>query len=340
MTTSDLSTTGVDTDLVLRAGEAAAAVLPATTPLEAVVTQPGSDHVTAPFAGAAMAELTTEDGAVHRVGVLVGSDLVAALANSPLGGLDVGAAVQPAVDAAAAVLGARASASSATELALVVSDLEGPFTVVPMVGDGIEAALLVANTLAPSAGAPAATTVSPAARLTADAPTDATADVTADVPAADVPAADAPAEPSPAELLAAEITEPAATFQQRPTVTSRITQPPVAAPAMPTAPMTVVHQQFTPETAQMFADTAPSAHRGIEMLAGVDMEVTVELGRTRMAVRDLLALSPGTVLELDRAADGPADLLVNGRLIARGEIVVVDEDFGLRITEIVEDASA
>ena len=70
--------------------------------------------------------------------------------------------------------------------------------------------------------------------------------------------------------------------------------------------------------------------RGIEMLHGVDMEVTVELGRTRMTVRDLLALSPGEVLELDRAAGSPADLLVNGRLIARGEVVVVDEDFGLR----------
>ena len=66
------------------------------------------------------------------------------------------------------------------------------------------------------------------------------------------------------------------------------------------------------------------------MLHGVDMEVTVELGRTRMTVRDLLALSPGAVLELDRAAGSPADLLVNGRLIARGEVVVVDEDFGLR----------
>jgi flagellar motor switch protein FliN/FliY len=76
------------------------------------------------------------------------------------------------------------------------------------------------------------------------------------------------------------------------------------------------------------------------MLHGVDMEVTVELGRTRMTVRDLLALTPGAVLELDRAAGSPADLLVNGRLIARGEVVVVDEDFGLRVTEIIDDARA
>ena len=66
------------------------------------------------------------------------------------------------------------------------------------------------------------------------------------------------------------------------------------------------------------------------------MEVTVEIGRTRMTVQELLSLHPGEVVELDRAASAPADLLVNGTLIARGEVVVVDEDFGLRISEIVD----
>ncbi|MGZ6733389.1 MAG: FliM/FliN family flagellar motor switch protein, partial [Nocardioides sp.] len=56
----------------------------------------------------------------------------------------------------------------------------------------------------------------------------------------------------------------------------------------------------------------------------------------KMAVRELLSLSPGAIVELDRAAGSPADLLVNGRLIARGEVVVVDEDFGLRVTEILD----
>ena len=65
------------------------------------------------------------------------------------------------------------------------------------------------------------------------------------------------------------------------------------------------------------------------------MEVTAELGRTRMTVRELLSLAPGAVVELDRAAGSPADVLVNGTLLARGEVVVVDEDFGIRITEIV-----
>jgi len=72
----------------------------------------------------------------------------------------------------------------------------------------------------------------------------------------------------------------------------------------------------------------------------VAMEVTVEIGRTRMTVQELLSLYPGEIVELDRAASAPADLLVNGTLIARGEVVVVDEEFGLRITEVVTDAAA
>jgi flagellar motor switch protein FliN/FliY len=65
------------------------------------------------------------------------------------------------------------------------------------------------------------------------------------------------------------------------------------------------------------------------------MEVTAVLGHTRMTVRELLSLTPGSVVELDRAAGSPADLLVNGTLIARGEVVVVDEEYGIRITELV-----
>jgi flagellar motor switch protein FliN/FliY len=89
--------------------------------------------------------------------------------------------------------------------------------------------------------------------------------------------------------------------------------------------------------------TLPSAQtqRGsLDLLRHVAMEVTVEIGRTRMTVQELLSLHPGEVVELDRAASAPADLLVNGTLIARGEVVVVDEDFGLRISEIVTDAAA
>ena len=82
-----------------------------------------------------------------------------------------------------------------------------------------------------------------------------------------------------------------------------------------------------------------AARSGLDMLHDVEMEVSAELGRTRMSVRELLSLNPGAIVELDRAAGSPADLLVNGRLIARGEVVVIDENFGIRITEIVAPGS-
>jgi flagellar motor switch protein FliN/FliY len=80
---------------------------------------------------------------------------------------------------------------------------------------------------------------------------------------------------------------------------------------------------------------AATAH-GLELLRSVPMEVTAEIGRTRMTIQELLALTPGAVVELDRPVGSPADVLVNGRLFARGEVVVVDEDFAIRITEIVD----
>ena len=75
------------------------------------------------------------------------------------------------------------------------------------------------------------------------------------------------------------------------------------------------------------------------VLADVEMGVTAELGRCRMSVRELLALTPGAVIDLDRAAGAPVDLLVNGTLIARGEVVVIDEEFGIRISELLNTAA-
>jgi len=72
----------------------------------------------------------------------------------------------------------------------------------------------------------------------------------------------------------------------------------------------------------------------------VEMALTVEIGRTRMTVRDVLALEPGAVVELDRSVGSPADILLNGRLIAHGEIVVVDQDYAVRITKILDVAES
>lgn len=70
----------------------------------------------------------------------------------------------------------------------------------------------------------------------------------------------------------------------------------------------------------------------------VEMALTVEIGRTRMSVRDVLNLEPGGVVELDRSAGAPADVLLNGRVIAHGEVVVVDQDYAVRITRILDIA--
>src|SRR4051794_5468088 len=70
-------------------------------------------------------------------------------------------------------------------------------------------------------------------------------------------------------------------------------------------------------------------------LTDVTVELTVEVGRTGMLLGETMSLGPGSVVTLDRQADKPVDLLVNGRPIARGEVVVIDEQFGLRITEVV-----
>jgi flagellar motor switch protein FliN/FliY len=91
------------------------------------------------------------------------------------------------------------------------------------------------------------------------------------------------------------------------------------------------------------AAAAPTAGRsdyGMRLLHDVEMTLTAEIGRTKLPVRQVLDLVPGTILELDRAAGSPADIMVNGRLVARGEVVVVDEDYGIRITEIATEASA
>lgn len=82
---------------------------------------------------------------------------------------------------------------------------------------------------------------------------------------------------------------------------------------------------------------APAADnsRRLELLLDVPLDVSVELGRARVSIHDLLALGPGSVIELDKIAGEPLDILVNDRLVARGEAVVVNDKFGVRITDIV-----
>ena len=229
-------------EAVLAAAAAAAGRLPSAEPLTPGT--PTTDLTAAPLpADVSAAVCARLSGAVRgEVAVLVASDLVEALRDSPLGELDLVPAVQPALEAGAEAFGevvVEPGRELTPELAL----------------DGLQAAGI----------------------------------------AVVVP------------LLAG--TEVRASFAAA-----------VTAPAKPAAAI--------PEQASV-------RRGGLELLRDVEMEVTAELGRTRMTVRELLSLAPGAVVELDRAAGSPADLLVNGTLIARGEVVVVDEDFGIRITEIV-----
>jgi flagellar motor switch protein FliN len=77
----------------------------------------------------------------------------------------------------------------------------------------------------------------------------------------------------------------------------------------------------------------------LERLYDVPVELAVEIGRTQMTIRETLALGPGSIVTLNRLAGEPVDLLVNGKPIARGEVVVIDEEFGLRVTEVVTGSS-
>jgi len=106
--------------------------------------------------------------------------------------------------------------------------------------------------------------------------------------------------------------------------------------AAPSAAPTAVHPvQFMPLTPE--PPVLDQSH-GIELLMDVALEVSVELGRSHMSIGEILALRTGSVIELDKLAGEPVDVSVNGTLIARGEVVVVDEKFGVRITEVVSKA--
>lgn len=85
---------------------------------------------------------------------------------------------------------------------------------------------------------------------------------------------------------------------------------------------------------------ASAGPQRLSRIAGVEMELVVEIGRTRMPVRDVLSLEPGRVVELDRAAGSPADIKLNGRLIGHGTVVVAEGDFAIRVERILDGAEA
>lgn len=105
------------------------------------------------------------------------------------------------------------------------------------------------------------------------------------------------------------------------------------APPYPTQQVNVQPAQFQP-----FAGTYPAPYQpeNIELIMDVPLEVTVELGRTHKSIQDILDFAPGTIIELNKIAGEPIDVLVNGKYVAKGEVVVIEESFGIRITEIMK----
>ena len=89
-------------------------------------------------------------------------------------------------------------------------------------------------------------------------------------------------------------------------------------------------QAFSPDI------VAANQRENINLIMDVPLEVTVELGRTTKSIQDILEFSPGTIIELDKIAGEPIDVLVNGKYVARGEVVVIEESFGVRVTEIIK----
>ncbi|MCL1700301.1 flagellar motor switch phosphatase FliY [Lysinibacillus sp. Bpr_S20] len=103
----------------------------------------------------------------------------------------------------------------------------------------------------------------------------------------------------------------------------------------PVQPVNVQQAQFASFDSNVISQ---SEARNLNMLLDIPLQVTVELGRTKRSVKEILELSSGAIIELDKLAGEPVDILVNSRLIAKGEVVVIDENFGVRITDVLSQA--
>ncbi|MBR1635075.1 MAG: flagellar motor switch phosphatase FliY [Lachnospiraceae bacterium] len=137
-----------------------------------------------------------------------------------------------------------------------------------------------------------------------------------------------PPAPEPAAPAPAAAPPPAAAPQPQ-----MAAAPPPMMAVPPQQQVNVAPAQFTP-----FAGGYPMQmpSENIDLIMDVPLEVTVELGRTHKSISDILEFSPGTIIELNKIAGEPIDVLVNGKYVAKGEVVVIEESFGIRITEIMK----
>lgn len=157
---------------------------------------------------------------------------------------------------------------------------------------------------------------------------------------APVAAAPAPAAPAP-QPAATQYAAPPQPQYAAPTQQPQYTAPPMGAQPVYAPPayannvvssgVPVQNAQFAPLTNEPVEVNAAN----ISLIQDVPLQVTVELGRTKKSIREILEFSTGSIIELDKLAGEPVDIHVNGQLTAKGEVVVIDENFGVRITEIV-----
>jgi flagellar motor switch protein FliN/FliY len=110
--------------------------------------------------------------------------------------------------------------------------------------------------------------------------------------------------------------------------------------ALGASSVAVAPAEFVPLETEVLPGADEEASMDLGVLATIPLQVTVELGRTQMLVREVLALQPGSVVELDRIAGEAVDVRINERLVARGEVVIIADKFGIRLTEIMAAAQA
>ena len=111
--------------------------------------------------------------------------------------------------------------------------------------------------------------------------------------------------------------------------------PPPAYQAPPQQPMDVRSVEFPEFPQGAYADGAPVMGNNLDLIMNVPLNVSIEIGTTKKKIRDIMNFTSGTVVELNKQAGAPVDIVVNGQLIAHGDVVVIDDNFGVRITEIV-----
>lgn len=144
------------------------------------------------------------------------------------------------------------------------------------------------------------------------------------------------ATPSPA----VPVTETAMPNMQAQAMTNMGTMPQMNYASMPHQPSAAIYNhpvEVQPAQFQNFEMTSFIQQKeNIELIMDVQLEVTVELGRTKRSIKDILELAPGSIIELNKLSGEPIDILVNGKVVARGEVVVIEENFSIRVTEILK----